>query len=68
MACNVGLNLLLIPAWGIAGASVSSSVSYTLSTAVLLAAYVRRSGIPLREVLVPRRQDLALFWSHLRGR
>jgi len=58
---NVGLNLVVIPRYGIGGAAASSLVSYTASSAVLLVAFLRDSGLSWRETLVIRREDWARY-------
>jgi O-antigen/teichoic acid export membrane protein len=68
MGCNVALNFLLIPSWGIVGAAVSSSLAYGLSTAGLLVRFARLSGTPWREILIVRRADLGPLWERLRRR
>jgi O-antigen/teichoic acid export membrane protein len=61
MLCNLALNFLLIPPYGIAGAAASSSISYTLSTVVLLVFFTRHSGLRMSEVLFLRGQDVRLL-------
>ncbi|HEU5181641.1 MAG TPA: polysaccharide biosynthesis C-terminal domain-containing protein [Candidatus Polarisedimenticolia bacterium] len=58
LVTNVILNILWIPRYGILGASLASSVSYTLVTIVVLAAFVRLTRSKLRDALVLRREDL----------
>ncbi|MFZ5915364.1 MAG: lipopolysaccharide biosynthesis protein [Chloroflexota bacterium] len=58
---NVGLNVWLIPQMGIVGAAASSLVAYTLAGTILLIAFCRESGLPLHEVLLIRRADLAHY-------
>jgi O-antigen/teichoic acid export membrane protein len=54
---NVAVNLLLIPVFGIAGAALASSVSYTSAAVVLAVLWKRRSGLSVRELLVPTISD-----------
>lgn len=56
---NVCLNLIWIPRLGIEGASLSSSVSYSLAGTLLVIAFKVESGLPFRKLLVVSRQDLA---------
>jgi O-antigen/teichoic acid export membrane protein len=58
LVANLVLNILWIPRYGIVGASLASSVSYTLVTVVVLAAFVRLTRSKLRDALVLRREDL----------
>jgi O-antigen/teichoic acid export membrane protein len=60
---NVGLNLFMIPKLGISGAALATSFSYTLAALMVLVPYRRASGIGLREVLVPKREDVRFVWQ-----
>jgi len=55
---NVFLNLAWIPRYGILGASLASSVSYTLVTLIVLVAYLRISDSRLRDAILLRKEDL----------
>jgi O-antigen/teichoic acid export membrane protein len=63
LAANVVLNVVLIPAHGIAGAAAASTVSYSLAFVLTLVAYASISGGGLG-VLAPQRSDLEL-WRNL---
>jgi O-antigen/teichoic acid export membrane protein len=52
LVLNVGLNLAIVPRYGISGAAVTSSVAYGLMLAVSLAAFLRRGGVGLRRSLI----------------
>jgi O-antigen/teichoic acid export membrane protein len=56
---NIILNLLLLPAIGIVGASLASSVAYIGVTAALVAWGLRRADLRARDALVPTPADLA---------
>ena len=47
LAVNVGANVLLIPALGIAGAALASSLAYTLGALVSIGVLARRGGVPM---------------------
>ncbi len=49
LGLNVGLNILLIPRWGIVGAAIAHDVSYSTAALVLLVAFVRESGHSVRD-------------------
>lgn len=66
LVCNLLLNFLLIPRYGISGAAVSSSLSYGLSTIILLVKVVRLSGNSYQEVLLIKKTDIVLLWNKLR--
>ncbi|TAN43225.1 MAG: hypothetical protein EPN22_10375 [Nitrospirae bacterium] len=58
LACNVGLNFMLIPVMGINGAALSSSIAYTLAAGILLWKFTSLSGVRLSEMLIIKKEDL----------
>lgn len=64
---NIGLNLLLIPVFGLAGAAVASSISYAAGAALLVFWFVKESGVSVGEALVPRREEIVSFVSAARA-
>jgi O-antigen/teichoic acid export membrane protein len=58
LAMNVGLNVILIPRFGIAGAALAHGLSYGTAATILLAAFVRLSGLSLRQTLLVGRADV----------
>lgn len=50
---NVVANLYLLPRYGIVGAAMASAFAYTLSAALITAAFARRYGVALSAVLAP---------------
>jgi len=65
LVTNVVLNIFMIPAFGISGAALATSISYTLAAVMVMIPYRRESGIALREILVPKTEDLAFVWNTL---
>ena len=55
---NVVLNFLLDPRFGAAGAAMSNGISYGTAALILLVAFVRESGLSVRETLWIRRTDV----------
>jgi O-antigen/teichoic acid export membrane protein len=45
LAMNVGLNLILIPRFGLVGAALSTSIAYVLWAAIVTVAYQRLTGL-----------------------
>jgi O-antigen/teichoic acid export membrane protein len=75
LVVNVGANLLLIPAYGLAGAALASSASYLLTAALMVTVFCRLSGRGVRETLLVRPSDgralvgaLRALGDRLRGR
>ncbi len=57
---NVAANLVLVPRMGISGASLASSISYTLLSLILTWYYLRETHVPWT-ALVPRMSDLSVY-------
>lgn len=61
LGSNVALNTYMIPHFGIVGAAQATAIAYTGAGLLLLAAFYAESGMTPREVLLPKREDLAYF-------
>jgi Na+-driven multidrug efflux pump len=46
-----------VPDMGATGAALASSITYTIGAALLLIVFSRATGVPVRDCLLPRRQD-----------
>jgi O-antigen/teichoic acid export membrane protein len=57
VACNIALNVLLIPRYGIEGAAWASTGSYSLAFLASAGVYRTITGVPLRALVVPSRED-----------
>lgn len=55
---NVGLNLYLIPRYGIVGASISSTISYSFATVLLIHLFAKEAKVRWWHLVWPNRQDL----------
>jgi O-antigen/teichoic acid export membrane protein len=61
---TIGLNLLLVPSWGIKGAAVASDVAYAVNASAVLFLFLRSSRLPLRDVLLFNAEDWeAVTWT-----
>lgn len=58
VAVNIVANIFLIPRFGIVGAGVATSISYSVLSIILLLFFRAHTGIGFREILVPTRDDL----------
>jgi len=65
---NIGLNLFLIPKYGISGAAMSTCFAYVLLTTVKLFAFRRSSGVTYQEFFVPKGQDIMGLESVFRSK
>jgi O-antigen/teichoic acid export membrane protein len=64
---TVALDFALIPPLGVIGAALASVVAYTIYGTASLVALHRVSGIPIAELIVPRRSDFARYLAALRS-
>jgi O-antigen/teichoic acid export membrane protein len=56
---NIGLNVWLIPRYGIEGAAMGTSISYSVAAGLLYLFFLRESGLAWHAPLVPTSADLA---------
>ena len=61
VALNLGLNLMLVPRYGIKGAAWSSTASYSLLCVMTAAVYCKIAKVSARAVFVPAREDGAAY-------
>lgn len=60
-AATVILDVLLIPPLGVAGAALASVAAYVCFGMLSMAILARVAGIPIRQLVVPTREDLARY-------
>ena len=60
---NVAVNMFLIPMWGILGAAVATTISYTYATVVCLIFFSRHSGIKIRKMIFITKSDIKIIKS-----
>lgn len=68
LTLNLVANALLIPRFGIMGAAMASSISYTVTALLMVVAFHRLTHQPLRDTLLVRRSDLRRVLDRLGGR
>jgi len=61
LAATIIFDLLLIPRFGINGASLASTISYFLSAATTLYLFKKESQVKLRDILIIKPSDLAEY-------
>lgn len=66
LVCNIALNFLLIPPYGINGAAISSSISYGLATLILLQRFHTLTGTPYKEILIIKKSELKQMGAKIR--
>lgn len=58
LVLTLGLDILLIPLWGLEGAALASSVAYISALGIALRYYCRITGFPPSDLLIIRRSDI----------
>lgn len=64
---NLGLNLALIPALGIAGAAIATSISYSVSSLYIMRTFLAQTGLRVRDLVLVTRADLSLALAATRA-
>jgi O-antigen/teichoic acid export membrane protein len=59
--CNIALNVVLIPRYGIDGAAWASTASYSVLFLATTAVYRRITQVPLRVLVVPSLEDVTRY-------
>jgi len=67
LSANFGLNLVLIPRYGIQGAALASLASYGLEAILITAVFLWTSGCSARELFLVRGNDIAALWQRSSG-
>ena len=63
---TVGLNVLMIPRWGIVGAAIASDIAYAVNATVILALFVHASKLSLRKILLFNGSDFRAARDNLK--
>ncbi len=67
LVLNISFNLYMIPKWGMNGAAIASSLSYTFSFLCFLYFYVKVSGERSRDIFLPKMSDFQLVRTYIRA-
>jgi O-antigen/teichoic acid export membrane protein len=67
IAINIALMQWLLPLYGLIGVALSMSIGYLVESTIMAAAFVRFSGVPVRDLILLRRADGAKVLSAVRG-
>jgi len=62
---TIGLGFILIPRWGIIGAGITSSISYTIATIYQFIIFSRMAKLSFRDLLL-KKSEITLLISELR--
>jgi Na+-driven multidrug efflux pump len=66
LVAGIGLDLLLIPRFGAAGAAAAASVAFLAGGCGALVVFRRRNRFAWRRLVLPRRGDFAVFGALVR--
>jgi O-antigen/teichoic acid export membrane protein len=66
VTCNLLLNLLLVPRFGMIGASIATSTTYTLSSLIYVIIFKRLTGVAYKEFIILQQDDLKLLAGYFR--
>jgi hypothetical protein len=67
LGLNVGLNVWLLPRFGIVAAAMTSSLAYGIVAIGIICIFRRESGASLPEILVPHKTDWLKAMHRLHG-
>ena len=66
LTLQIALDIVLIPAHGINGAAIASTLAYSLMSVLGVMVYVRQTGIPPRDLLILKREDWQVYGRLIR--
>lgn len=61
LGLNVGLNIALIPLYGIVGAAMATALSYSIAGVLLVGLFAREAKLTVRQVLIADADDVRYF-------
>jgi O-antigen/teichoic acid export membrane protein len=67
LGLNIGLNLLFIPEWGIVGAALATSISYSLGFFIVFFFFLKLSGGKPRDILLVKPEDIRFYIGIAKG-
>lgn len=57
---NIGLNIIFIPLYGIEGAALATTITYTVNWIIKIIIFNRITGVPYREFILLKKSDIQL--------
>lgn len=63
---NVGFNILLIPKFGITGAAMATSISYTLTSIIFLVSFLKLTKLSLKDLFIFNKEEINIFVSFIK--
>ena len=68
LVVNIVLNILWLPEYGVKGAALATSVSYSLSAIACWVFFTKLSGVSLRDAIIPRVEDFKEMFQLVKKR
>lgn len=65
LVVNVVLNIALIPKFGISGAAMATSISYTLTAIIFLISFLKLTGLSLKGLFIFNKDEINVFVSFI---
>jgi len=66
LAVNIPLNIILIPKFGISGAAIATTVSYSLLTLFVLYNFLQISKVRIGDILIIKKSDFMFYLSFIK--
>ncbi|MFC1555703.1 polysaccharide biosynthesis C-terminal domain-containing protein [candidate division KSB1 bacterium] len=66
LIATIILDLVLIPVYNINGAALASTIAYLIHTVVFIYFFIKRTGLPLSNIIVFRKNDYEILLERLR--
>ena len=63
---NIGFNILLIPKFGIVGAAIATSISYTLTSIIFLVSFLKLTKLSLKDLFIFNKEEINIFVSFIK--
>ncbi|MCX7748013.1 MAG: polysaccharide biosynthesis C-terminal domain-containing protein [Clostridia bacterium] len=63
VAINIGLNIVLIPVFGMEGSALASLISYSFCGGVFMKLFLKEYNLPLMKSLMPTKQDIEVIYK-----
>ena len=67
LAANIILNSFLIPSYGIMGAAISTSITYSLYSLTVVFVFVYQNRIPFNELFLIKKSDIIVIKEYIKG-
>lgn len=66
LVVNVTFNIIFIPKFGIVGAAIATSISYTLTSIIFLISFLKLTKLSLKDLFIFNKEEINIFISFIR--